>query len=147
MIGFVTIGQPSQLFITHLLDRPLAWAPERTISYRDVVTLTYRQFYERVQRLAQLLTGLGIRPGDPVGVMDLDSHRYLELFFAVPMIGAVLHTINVRLSPEQIHYTIDHAEDRLLFVHTDFVALAGALLPRLPHVAGIVPLRLSVLYD
>lgn len=60
-------------------------------------------------RLANLLASLGIKRGDTVAVMDWDSHRYLECFFAVPMIGAVLHTINVRLSPEQILYTIDHA--------------------------------------
>ena len=70
--------------------------------------------------------------------MDVDSHRYLELFFAVPMIGAVLHTINVRLSPEQTHYTIDHAGDRLLFVHEDFVSLAAPLLSRLPRVEKLV---------
>ena len=70
--------------------------------------------------------------------MDVDSHRYLELFFAVPMIGAVLHTINVRLSPEQTHYTIDHAGDRLLFVHEDFVSLAAPLLSRLPQVEKLV---------
>src|SRR4051812_30698951 len=127
MNGFVTIGQPSQLLNKHLLDRPLAWAPERTICYRDVVTLTYGEFHERVQRLAHLLTQLEIGAGDRVGVMDVDSHRYLEFFFAVPMVGAVLHTINVRLSPEQMHYTIEHAEDRVLFVHADYLPLVNAL--------------------
>ena len=52
-----------------------------------------------------------------MAVMDWDSHRYLECFFAVPMIGAVLHTINVRLSPDQVLYTIDHAEDDVILVH------------------------------
>ena len=116
MIDFINIGQPSQLLLKYLLDRPLAWAPERTIHYRDLREMTYRTFFERVQRAANLLTRLGIGHGDRVGVMDVDSHRYLELFFAVPMIGAILHTINVRLSPEQTLYTIDHAGDRLLFV-------------------------------
>lgn len=141
MTGFVTIGQPSQLLIRHLLDRPLAWAPDRTICYRDTVTLTYRQFYERVQRLAHLLIQLGVGVGDRVGVMDLDSHRYLELFFAVPMVGAVLHTINVRLSPQQIHYTIHHAEDRVLFLHTDYLELAAPLWSRLPQLKKLVLLN------
>lgn len=134
MNDFLLTGQPSQLLLKHLLDRPLTWAPERKIHYRDVWEMTYREFHSRIQRLAQLLMRLGVAPGDRVGVMDVDSHRYLELFFAVPMVGAVLHTINMRLTPEQIHYTIHHAEDRFLFVHADFVPLVAPLLPRLPHV-------------
>ena len=138
MIDFTGIGQPSQLLLKHLLDRPLAWAPERKIHYRDLREMTYRTFFERVQRLAHLLTRLGIGQGDRVGVMDVDSHRYLELFFAVPMVGAILHTINVRLSLEQTHYTIEHAGDRLLFVHEDFISLASPLLPRMPQVEKLV---------
>ena len=53
--------------------------------------------------------------------MDWDSHRYLECYFAIPMIGAVLHTINIRLSPDQLIYTIEHAEDKLILVHEDFI--------------------------
>jgi len=138
MIDFANTGQPSQLLIKHLLDRPLAWAPGRTVCYGEWKEMSYGQFFQRVQRLAQVLTSLGVQRGDRVGVMELDSHRYLELFFAIPMVGAVLHTINVRLSNEQIHYTMEHAEDRLLFVHTDFRALAAALLPRLPSVHRVV---------
>ena len=55
--------------------------------------------------------------------MDWDNHRYLECFFAVPMMGAILHTINVRLSPEQILYTINHAEDDVILVHNDFLPI------------------------
>src|SRR5678809_977385 len=138
MIDFTTIGQPSQLLLKYLLDRPLAWAHGRKIHYRDLRELSYPNLFERVQRAANLLVRLGVGHGDRVGVMDFDSHRYLELFFAVPMVGAVLHTINVRLSPEQTLYTIDHAGDRLLFVHEDFVPLAAPLLPRLPHVQKVV---------
>ena len=62
-------------------------------------------------------------PGDTVGVMDWDSHRFLEAFFAIPMMGAVLQTVNVRLSPEQIAYTIDHAGASTLLVNDEFVGL------------------------
>ena len=55
--------------------------------------------------------------------MDWDSHRYLECFYAMPMIGAVLHTVNVRLSPEQLVYTIDHAEDDVLLINAEFLPL------------------------
>jgi fatty-acyl-CoA synthase len=68
-----------------------------------------------------------VKPGDTVAMMDYDSHRYLEAFFAVPMMGAVLHTINVRLSPEQIAYTIDHAEDDVILVHADFLPTLEAI--------------------
>ena len=67
-----------------------------------------------------MLTNMGVKQGDTIAIMDYDSHRYLELYFAIPMIGAVLHMVNVRLSSEQILYTVDHAEDDLIFVHSDF---------------------------
>ncbi len=138
MNDFIQASPPCGLLIKHLLERSLVWAPERTIHYRELKQLTYRAFFERVQRAAHLLGRLGVGPGDRVGVMDLDSHRYLELFFAVPMVGAILHTVNVRLSTEQTQYTIDHAGDKLLFLHEDFIPLAGPLLPRLPHLKKIV---------
>jgi fatty-acyl-CoA synthase len=70
--------------------------------------------------------------------MDWDSHRYLECFFAVPMIGAVLHTINVRLSPDQILYTIDHAEDDVILVHRDFLPILEAIKGRIDTVHDYV---------
>ena len=129
------VARPVQaLLIRDLLNRVRHWAPDQTITYRDLRVLTYSEFLVRVRRLAVLLTGLGVRPGDRIGVMDWDSHRYLELFFAVPMLGAVLHTVNVKLSPEQTAYTIDHAADSVLLVHPDFLPMAEALAPRLPGV-------------
>ena len=65
-----------------------------------------------MRRLASALRALGVEPGATVAMMDWDSHRYLECFFAVPMMGAVLHTVNVRISPDQILYTINHAAGR-----------------------------------
>jgi fatty-acyl-CoA synthase len=127
-------GSDSALLIKHLLDRPLAWTPEQKIIYRDLHEFTYVEFRDRVGRLASLLQRMGVTTGDRVGVMDWDSHRYLEFFFAVPMIGAVLHTINVRLSPEQILFTIHHAEDKVLFFHPDFLALAEAAAAKCPSV-------------
>jgi fatty-acyl-CoA synthase len=135
------VARPVQpLLIRDLLTRVRAWAPQQKISYRDVRELTYAEFLERVERLARVLTDLGVRPGDRVGVMDWDSHRYLELFFALPMLGAVLHTVNVRLTPEQIAYTIQHAEDSLVLVHPDFLPVAEALAPKLGAVRKWVSL-------
>ncbi len=132
------IGQPSALVIHRLLERPLSWAPRQKIVYRDLRELTYLELGERVHRLANVLAGLGVQQGDRVGVMDWDSHRYLECFFGVPMFGAVLHTINVRLAPEQILYTIHHADDQVLLVHPDFLPLIEQLRPHLASVRAIV---------
>jgi fatty-acyl-CoA synthase len=119
------------LLLKHLWDRPLAWAPEQVIVYRDLKTLTYRELFQRIHRLANLLGRLGVGAGDRVGVLDHDSHRYLELYFAVPMVGAVLHTINAGLSLDQLAYTMAHAEDKVLFLHEDFAATVDRLKPRL----------------
>lgn len=95
------------LLIRQLLHTPMAQAREQEIVYADQRRYSYATFGERLGRLANTLTGLGVRSGDTVAIMDWDSHRYLECFFSVPMIGAVLHTINIRLSPGQILYTIN----------------------------------------
>ncbi|MGE3310186.1 MAG: fatty acid--CoA ligase [Limisphaerales bacterium] len=133
-------GRPSPLLIHRLLDRPRTWAPQQKITYRNSRELTYTEFLERVRRLGGALTRLGVRAGDRVGVIDWDSHRYLECFFAIPMLGAVLHTINARLSPEQTLFTIRHAEDSVLLVHPDFHPLVEGLLPHLPSVRTCVAL-------
>ncbi|CAG0955186.1 fatty acid--CoA ligase [Geobacter sp.] len=126
------------LLIKNLLFSPVVDNPDQEIVYRNLYRGTYRTLRERVRRLANALTGLGVKPGDTVAVMDWDSHRYLELFFAVPMIGAVLHTINVRLSPEQILYTIDHAEDDILLVNSEFLPTLEQIRGRLDAVKGYV---------
>ena len=117
------------LLIKNLMFAPVVDNPDQEIVYRGALRFTYRQFHERVRRLAAALGKIGVKPGDTVGVMDWDSHRYLECFFAVPMIGAVLHTVNVRLSAEQLVYTISHAEDKVIIVNSDF-------LPILDHIKG-----------
>ncbi len=99
------------LIIKKLLNTPLIYSPEKEIVYRDKVRLTYKTLYERINRLASGLEKLEIKPGNTVCVFDYDSHRYLEAYFAVPMMGAVLHTMNWRLPPETILYTMNHAED------------------------------------
>ena len=131
-------ADPYPLLIKQLLHTPMVWAPDQEIVYRDRVRLSYRSFRERVGRLASALAALGVKPGDTVAVMDWDSHRYLEAYFAVPMMGAVLHHINVRLSPEQVLYTMNHAEDKVVLVHTDFLPLMAALRSRLDTVAHLV---------
>ena len=126
------------LLIKNLLAYPVVNNPDQEIVYRDQLRFDYRALRERICRLANALTELGVKPGDTVAVMDWDSHRYLECFFAVPMIGAVLHTINVRLSPDQILYTIDHAEDDVILVHSDFLPILEAIKGRIDTVHDYV---------
>jgi fatty-acyl-CoA synthase len=125
------------LLVKDLLLAPLAYDPDREIVYGER-RLTYAQFRERVARLATALVSLGVQEGDTVAVMDWDSNRYLECYFAIPMIGAVLHTINVRLPAEQLAYTIDHAEDRFILVNSDFLPLLAAIRGRLDTVKKFV---------
>lgn len=129
------------LLIKNLFLAPVAEDPDQEIVYRDQVRYTYRDFRNRVCRLANVLTRLGVKPGDTVAMMDWDSHRYLECFYAVPMLGAVLHTVNVRLSPEQIIYTIDHAEDDFLLVNSEFFPILEQIKGRIDTVKSFIVLH------
>ncbi len=128
------------LTIRHLLDTSLVTAADQEIVYRDEVRITYRTFHERLGRLASALTALGAAEGMTIGVLDWDSHRYLECYFAIPMIGAVLQTVNVRLPPAQVAETINRAGAEILLVHRDFLPLIEALRGALPNVRAIVAL-------
>jgi len=119
------------LLIKQLFEAPLANHPDQEIVYRDQLTITYSTWKERVHRLAGALAAIGVTEGSTVAVMDWDSHRYLEAYYAIPMMGAVLHTINVRLSPEQMVYTIDHAEDDVIICHTEFLPLLESIRGRI----------------
>lgn len=115
------------LLIKNILRTPLQYAPDQEIVYRDQMRYTYRDLNQRIHKLANMLAAAGVEPGQTVAVMDWDSHRYLECFFAVPMMGAVLHTINIRLSPEQLLYTINHAEDDVILVFAEFLPMLEAI--------------------
>ncbi|WAH57928.1 fatty acid--CoA ligase [Pseudomonas silvicola] len=122
------------LLIKRLLLSGSRYEKTREIVYRDQLRYTYPTLSERIARLANVLTEAGVKAGDTVAVMDWDSHRYLEAMFAIPMIGAVVHTVNVRLSPEQILFTMNHADDKLVLVNSDFVGLYQAIAPHLTTV-------------
>ncbi|MBX9714784.1 MAG: fatty acid--CoA ligase [Pseudomonadaceae bacterium] len=122
------------LLIKSLLLSGSRYERTREIVYRDQLRYSYATFNERVARLANVLTEAGVRAGDTVAVMDWDSHRYLECMFAIPMIGAVLHTINIRLSADQILYTMNHADDKLVLVNSEFVPLYNSIAGQLTTV-------------
>ncbi|NMM04126.1 fatty acid--CoA ligase [Paraburkholderia sp. RP-4-7] len=126
------------LLIKHLLHTPLSQAPDQEIVYRGQQRYTYTTLSERIARLANGLRQLGTRHGTTVAVMDWDSHRYLECYFAVPMMGAVLQTVNVRLSQAEIAYTINHSGVEILLVHTDFLPVIEAIKDKLETVRAFV---------
>jgi fatty-acyl-CoA synthase len=106
------------LTITHFFERTRKLFPAKTLATRvpgvGLVRSTYADFADRTARLAAALAGLGVRKGDRVGTFAWNSHRHLEVYFAAPMMGAVLHTVNIRLSAQDIAYIVNHAEDRVL---------------------------------
>ena len=126
------------LLIKHLLHSSMMHAADQEIVYRDQKRFTYRTLQERIHRLAGGLASLGVRPGDTVGVLDWDSHRFLEAFFAIPMMGAILQTVNVRLSNEQVLHTIEHAGATVLLVNVEFRELLAAIRPRLTKVKAVI---------
>ncbi|QQN73128.1 long-chain-fatty-acid--CoA ligase [Croceicoccus sp. YJ47] len=126
------------LTIGHLLDAALATSAEQEIVYRDRLTMTYRDLRGRIGRLARVLSDHGAGEGTTVAVMDWDSHRYLEAYFAVPMMGAVLMTVNVRLPTAQIQYTLNHAKTEVIVVHRDFLPLLDAVRDTLTGVKAII---------
>ncbi len=129
------------LIIKQLLTNPLRLHANQEIVYRDLRRLTYREFGARVHRLGSALHRMGVGFGETVAVMEWDSHRYLECFFGIPMSGAVLMTVNVRLPPEQILYTLAHAGASTILCHADFLPLLQALRPHLPNVQRLIVLR------
>ena len=126
------------LLIKQLLHTTFIQAPDQEIVYRGQLRMTYTTMRERIARLANGLHDLGVRHGTTVAVMDWDSHRYLESYFAVPMMGAVLQTVNVRLSHAEIAYTINHSGAEVLFVHTDFLPVVEAIKDQLETVRVFV---------
>ncbi|HEX8987073.1 MAG TPA: fatty acid--CoA ligase [Rhodocyclaceae bacterium] len=114
------------LLIKQLLHRALAVAPGQEIVYAGRVRHSYRDFHHRVQRFGGLIQRLHLE-GETIAFMDWDSHRYLEAFFAVPMTGSVLLTANIRLSPEQILYTLNHSKAKAIFVNAEFLPVLAAI--------------------
>ncbi|MGV8073465.1 MAG: fatty acid--CoA ligase [Syntrophobacteraceae bacterium] len=126
------------LIIKKLLNTPLVYSPDQEIIYRDETRYTYRTLYERINRLANALQDLDVKHGDTVAVFDYDSHRYLECFFAIPMMGSVLQTVNWRLSADQIIYSINHAEAKTVIINSDFLPILEEISEQLKTVQTIV---------
>ncbi|MBU2097717.1 MAG: long-chain fatty acid--CoA ligase [Gammaproteobacteria bacterium] len=132
----------SSLLIIDLLDHARQrFADQQVISRRlegDIHRSNYLQIWQRSAQLAHALVELGVKPGDCIASLAWNTHRHMELYYAVSGIGAVLHTVNPRLFSEQIEYIINHAEDQYIFVDLSFVELLEPLAARLKTVKGFV---------
>jgi fatty-acyl-CoA synthase len=111
------------LLIKQLLNRAKTVSQDQEIVYADKKRLSYADLFNRINRLANVLADLNLDAGDVVAVMDWDSHRYLESYFSVPMSQYILQTVNIRLSPEKVLYTINHAKPKVLMLNSEFAEL------------------------
>ena len=129
--------QRTPLLLWRLLDRGAWIAPDEevvTLTAEGVHRQSYRETRARACRLANALASYGIARGDRVASFMWNNHRHLEMYQALPSMGAVLHTLNVRLSPRDLEYIINHAEDRVIVVDEDLLPLLELLADRLPSV-------------
>jgi fatty-acyl-CoA synthase len=133
--------QDYELSLQHVL-----WRVERLHQKKEVVTkreqgvhrMTNGEMVPRINRLAGALKRLGIKPGDRVATLAYNNHRHLELYYAVPCMGAVLHTLNLRLFPQHLEFIVNDAEDKVLFVDQPLIPLLMPLLGKIPSVQQIV---------
>ncbi len=119
--GELMVGYNFQLNFKNIFPAALWEHPDQEIVYRDLKRYNLKEFYGRVEKLAGALSKIGVKPGDTVAVLDWDTDRYMESYFAIPMMGAVLHTVNVRYPQELIFYTMEHAEDKYVIISDEFL--------------------------
>ncbi|MEM0447170.1 MAG: long-chain fatty acid--CoA ligase, partial [Thermoplasmata archaeon] len=112
-----------QLNFKNMFPATLRNYPDQEIVYQDIKRYTFSEFYERIKKLAGGLVSIGTKPGDTVAVLDWDTNHYMEAYYAIPMMGATLHTVNIRYPPELIFYTMQHAEDKYVIIRDEFVPL------------------------
>ncbi|HEV7918221.1 MAG TPA: long-chain fatty acid--CoA ligase [Solirubrobacterales bacterium] len=127
--------QDYPLLVRHVAERAEQVYPDRELVTRTATGTersTYREVVQRARRLASALTEFGIKPGDRVATFAWNSIRHLELYLAVPSMGAVLHTLNIRLFEDDLRYIVEHADDKVIFLDA---TLAGLM----PKFAGDIP--------
>jgi len=130
------------LTLTHFFERSRRLFARKAIATRvpgkPLFRYTYGDFAERTMRLAGALAALGVRRGDRVATFAWNSHRHLELYWATPLSGGVLHTLNIRLSPLDLTYIVNHAGDSVIFADASLWPVLAAIRDKLPTVRQIV---------
>ncbi len=139
MLGLM---QDWPLTVDKIIDHAKNWHGDREVVTRSVegpiVRTTYAAIHERARRVSNALKGWGIKPGDRVATLAWNTDKHIETWYGVMGIGAVCHTLNPRLFPEQLIYIINHAEDRVIFTDLTFVPLLEAILPHIPKVERVI---------
>lgn len=134
--------QDNPINLVSILQHAARWHGDQEIVTNTVEGGVHRQTYQqtmnRATRLASRLADLGVKQGDCIGTLAWNTHRHLEIWYGVSGSGAICHTVNPRLFPEQLKFIINHAQDRMLFVDLTFVDLLGSLLPELPSVEVVI---------
>lgn len=141
MLGLM---QDKPLLISSLIEHAATFHPDAEIVTKtvegDIHRTNYARVRDRAKQVANALKKLGISQGDCVGTLAWNTFRHFELYYGVSGSGAILHTVNPRLFPEQITYIINHAEDQVLFFDTSFAPLVEQLAPALPTVKAYIAL-------
>lgn len=143
IMGFPATSQDDyQLNVTNIIKHAA-----RSFGRQEVVSIqlagerlrfTYAQTYDRVKRLANALTGIGAKIGDRIGVLDWNSHRHLEAYFGIPGFGAVLLLLNIRLSPTDLGYVVNHAEAEYILVDETLIPIAESIVDECKTVKGFI---------
>ena len=130
------------LTVDKILDHAKNWHPQREVVTRSVegpiVRISYSDLHGRAKRVSNALKGWGVGVGDRVATLAWNTGRHMEAWYGIMGIGAVCHTLNPRLFPEQLVYIINHAEDKIIFVDLTFVPLLEAILQHCPSVERVV---------
>ncbi len=135
----MTMNYP--LLVPRILERAKTMFPDKEIVTHlgdGTHRYTYRDLAARVARLSNVLSGLGVGQGDRVGTFAWNTYRHLEAYFAPPAIGAVVHTVNIRLAADDVIYIINHAGDKVLLVDPDLVPIIEELAPKLESVEHFI---------
>lgn len=134
--------QHGALTLDKIIDHAAQWHGGREVVTRSVegpiVRTTYAEIHNRAKRVSNLLLALGIKPGDRVGTLAWNTARHIETWYGIMGIGAVCHTLNPRLFPEQIAWIADHGGDRVIFTDLTFLPIIAGIVPRLPNVEHVV---------
>ncbi|PXA90179.1 fatty-acyl-CoA synthase [Caulobacter sp. D5] len=134
--------QHGALTLDKIIDHAAQWHGGREVVTRSVegpiVRTTYAEIHNRAKRVSNLLLSLGIRPGDRVGTLAWNTARHIETWYGIMGVGAVCHTLNPRLFPEQIAWIADHGGDKLIFTDLTFLPIIAGIIPRLPNVEHVV---------
>ena len=111
------------LLIKNLLTRSRVVSGQQILHFADRDACTYHDFFKKINRLANTLKNLNLEKGSVIAVMDWDTPRYLACYFAIPMCGYILQTVNVRLSEDKVLYTLNHAKPKVLLLNSEFAPM------------------------